>query len=89
VPEDGRLLNSRATPTPSSTLLKQINSETNKAKRKQLFAQGMKLLDQTAPLYPSFTDHLPMWTTSRATQRGLVFRSSAAWTPSGWTEAAA
>jgi ABC-type transport system substrate-binding protein len=43
-------------------LLKQINSETNKAKRKQLFAQGMVLLDQTAPLYLiGFTDHLPMW----------------------------
>jgi peptide/nickel transport system substrate-binding protein len=43
-------------------LLKQVNSETNKAKRKQLFAQGMALLDQTAPLYLiGFTDHLPMW----------------------------
>src|SRR5262250_2766182 len=43
-------------------LLKQINSETNKAKRKQLFAQGMTMLDQTAPLYLiGFTDHLPMW----------------------------
>ncbi len=43
-------------------LLKQINSETNKGKRKQLFAQGMALLDQTAPLYLiGFTDHLPMW----------------------------
>jgi len=43
-------------------LLKQINSETNKGKRKQLFAQGLALLDQTAPLYLiGFTDHLPMW----------------------------
>ncbi len=43
-------------------LLKQINSETNKGKRKQLFAQGMVLLDQTVPLYLiGFTDHLPMW----------------------------
>jgi len=46
-------------------LLKQVNSETNKGKRKQLFAQGMTLLDQTAPLYLiGFTDHLPMWRTS-------------------------
>ena len=46
-------------------LLKQINSETNKGKRKQLFAQGMTLLDQTAPLYLiGFTDHLPMWRNS-------------------------
>jgi len=43
-------------------LLKQINSETDRAKRKRLFAQGMALLDQTAPLYLiGFTDHLPMW----------------------------
>ena len=46
-------------------LLKQVNSETNKGKRKQLFAQGMTLLDQTAPLYLiGFTDHLPMWRTA-------------------------
>jgi len=43
-------------------LLKQINSETDRAKRKRLFAQGMALLDQTVPLYLiGFTDHLPMW----------------------------
>jgi ABC-type transport system substrate-binding protein len=46
-------------------LLKQINSETNNGKRKQLFAKGMALLDQTAPLYLiGFTDHLPMWRTN-------------------------
>ena len=46
-------------------LLKQVNSETNKDKRKKLFAQGMAVLDQTAPLYLiGFTDHLPMWRTS-------------------------
>ena len=46
-------------------LLKQINSETDKGKRKKLFAQGMGLLDQTAPLYLiGFTDHLPMWRTN-------------------------
>jgi len=46
-------------------LLKQINSETDRGKRKRLFAQGMALLDQTAPLYlVGFTDHLPMWRTS-------------------------
>jgi ABC-type transport system substrate-binding protein len=46
-------------------LLKQINSETDRTKRKRLFAEGMALLDQTAPLYLiGFTDHLPMWRTS-------------------------
>jgi len=46
-------------------LLKQINGETDKARRKRLFAQGMALLDQTAPLYLiGFTDHLPMWRNS-------------------------
>jgi ABC-type transport system substrate-binding protein len=46
-------------------LLRQINSEADRAKRKRLFAEGMALLDQTAPLYLiGFTDHLPMWRTS-------------------------
>jgi peptide/nickel transport system substrate-binding protein len=43
-------------------LVRQINGETDKAKRKKLFVQGMTLLDETAPLYLiGFTDHLPMW----------------------------
>jgi peptide/nickel transport system substrate-binding protein len=43
-------------------LLRQINGETDKTKRKRLFVQGMALLDETAPLYLiGFTDHLPMW----------------------------
>ena len=43
-------------------LLRQVNSEKDKGKRKKLFADGMALLDQTAPLYLiGFTDHLPMW----------------------------
>ena len=72
-------------------LLKQINSETNKAKRKQLFAHGMAMLDQTAPLYLiGFTDHLPMW---RNTVKGHASDSASspswgAWTRSGWTGSA-
>jgi len=57
-------------------LLKQINSETDKGKRKRLFAQGMALLDQTAPLYLiGFTDHLPMWrnTVKGHASEGRVF----------------
>ena len=43
-------------------LVRQINGEADKAKRKRLFVQGMALLDETAPLYLiGFTDHLPMW----------------------------
>src|SRR5437899_577564 len=58
----GSLNFSRYTNPEFDKLLKQINSETNKGKRKQLFAQGMALLDQTSPLYLiGFTDHLPMW----------------------------
>src|SRR5262249_60379505 len=43
-------------------LVRQINAETAKAKRKKLLVQGLALLDETSPLYLiGFTDHLPMW----------------------------
>jgi peptide/nickel transport system substrate-binding protein len=43
-------------------LLDQINVETDPAKRKALFEQGMEMLDQEAPFFiTGFTAHSPIW----------------------------
>lgn len=46
-------------------LLEKLNNEGDAAKQKELFTQGMELLDQEAPFFVTgFTAHSPMWRNS-------------------------
>ncbi len=53
---------SRYSSTEFDTLLEKLNNEGDAAKQKELFQQGMELLDQEVPFFVTgFTAHSPMW----------------------------